>query len=90
MKECQVFLCQVFLEISLSDVKCPRLTKIIIVLKGSLELILVSINLFAFQGVLIFSLLNYFVTDAELLITEMSVRAVFPKKSLLLNSPEMS
>lgn len=85
MKECQVFL-----EISLSDVKCPRLKKIIIVLKGSLELMLVHINLVAFQGVLIFSLLNYFVTDAELLITEMKVRAVFPKNSLLLNSSGMS
>lgn len=59
---------QVFLKISSSDVKCPRLAKIIIALKGSLELILVYLNLVAFQGVLIFSLLNYFLSGAETLI----------------------
>lgn len=78
MKECQVFL-----EISLSDVKCPRLTKIITALKGSLELILVYLNLVAFQGVLILSLINYFVSDAEILITEMRARAAFTKKTYI-------
>lgn len=81
-------MCQVFLEISLSDVKCPRLTKIIIALKGSLELVLVYLKLVAF--LLIFSLLNYFVCDAEILITEMRVRASFTKTSLLLHSSEIS
>lgn len=79
-----------FLEISLSDVKCPRLTKIIIALKGSLELILVYLNLVAFQGALIFSLINYFVSDAEILITEMRARAAFTKTNLPLHSSEMS
>lgn len=81
--------CQVSLEISLSDVKCLRLTKIIIGLKGSLELILVYLNLVAFQGVLIFSLLNYFVSDAKIFITEMWARAAFTKNSLVLHSSEM-
>lgn len=81
---------QVFLEIRLSDVKCPRLTKIIIALKGSLELIFVYLNLVAFHSVPIFFLLNYFVSDAGILITEMRARAAITKKSLLLHSSEMS